>query len=274
MTTLTIDLGGTNIRAARITDGEMEQHIAVGCHADGSEQEVFDQLYSLIDQLLDSRVSRIGIGVPSVVDFKRGIVYDVQNIPAWKEVHLKERMEQRYHIETRVDNDVNCYVLGEKYFGCARDFSDIVGITLGTGIGAGIIINNAIYRGADTGAGEIGCLPYRDGNYEQYCSSIWMKRHGYDAAQLSRQAAEGDGQALAVWRRFGYHLGKTLQAILFAYNPEAIVIGGGIAKGAAYFEAAMRESMADGFPYQREIDNTKVLFSSLEDGNLLGASKL
>ena len=145
MTTLTIDLGGTNIRAARITDGEMEQHIAVGCHADGSEQEVFDQLYSLIDQLLDSRVSRIGIGVPSVVDFKRGIVYDVQNIPAWKEVHLKERMEQRYHIETRVDNDVNCYVLGEKYFGCARNFSDIVGITLGTGIGAGIIINNAIY---------------------------------------------------------------------------------------------------------------------------------
>ena len=101
-----------------------------------------------------------------------------------------------------------------------------------------------------------------------------MKRHGYDAAQLSRQAAEGDGQALAVWRRFGFHLGKTLQAILFAYNPEAIVIGGGIAKGAAYFEAAMRESMADGFPYQREIDNTKVLFSSLEDGNLLGASKL
>lgn len=274
MTTLTIDLGGTNIRAARITDGEMERHAAVSCHADGSEQDVLDQLYALIDQLLDHRVERIGIGVPSVVDFTRGIVYDVQNIPSWKEVRLKELIEGRYHLETRVDNDVNCYVLGEKYFGSARAFSDIVGITLGTGIGAGIIINGAIYRGHDTGAGEIGCLPYLDGIYEQYCSGMWMRRLGLDAALLSRQAAAGDETALAVWRRFGHHLGKVMQAVLLAYNPEAIIIGGGIAKGAPYFETSMRRSMADGFPYPREIEHTRVLFSSLENGNLLGASKL
>lgn len=274
MTTLTIDLGGTNIEAARITDGKVDERLAAECHAGGSEQEVLGQLYALIDRLLTPRVSRIGIGVPSVVDFARGIVYDVQNIPSWKEVYLKDLMEQRYHLETLIDNDVNCYVLGEKHFGCARDFSDVVGLTLGTGIGAGIIINGAIYRGHSTGAGEIGCLPYLDGNYEQYCSGMWMRRLGLDGELLSRQAAQGDETALAVWRRFGHHLGKVLQAVLFAYNPEAVVIGGGIARGAAYFGEAMRSSMADGFPYPREIDNTQVLFSSLENGNLLGASKL
>jgi glucokinase len=271
---LTVDLGGTNIRAAIIENGSIVRQVATACQADGSEQEIISQLFSLIDQLIDPEIKMIGFGVPSVVDFYSGTVYDVQNIPSWKEVHLKEIMEKKYGIETRVDNDVNCFVLGEKYFGEGRSFHDIVGITLGTGVGAGIIIDDKIYRGADTGAGELGNLPYLDSNYEQYCSSLWMKRHHVDARELSEKASRRDEQALSLWHEFGEHLGKLLQAILFTYNPQVIIIGGGISKGAAYFEKVMCESLGRDFPYQREVDNTKIVFSQLEDGNLLGASML
>ena len=273
-TTIAIDLGGTHIRAARVTDGTVNAYRKVCCHAHGSETEVLEQLCALIDELITDDVERIGVGVPSVVDYDKGIVYHVQNIPSWKEVHLKDYLEGHYHIPAVVDNDVNCFVLGEKFFGAGSNFRNIVGVTLGTGIGAGIVCNGEVYRGTNTGAGEIGCLSYLDADYEQYCSSQWMKRHGLDASVLSKKAAEGDEDALAMWEEFGHHLGKFMQVILFAYDPDAIIIGGGIAGGAKFFWDAMLQSMHEGFPYLHEANNVKITISQLENCNLLGASIL
>lgn len=273
-TTIAIDLGGTHVRAARITNGIIEQTIKEKCNATGSENEVLQQLCKLIDAVINKDVERIGVGVPSVVDYSRGIVYDVQNIPSWKEVHLKSYLEAHYHLPVIIDNDVNCFVLGEKIYGAGKQFNNVVGITLGTGVGAGIICNGQVYRGTNTGAGEIGCLPYLDSDYEHYCSSQWMKRQGFDAEQLSLLASRGDEKALASWREFGTHLGKLMQAILFAYDPDAIIIGGGIAAGATYFMESMKQSMHHGFPYQHEADNVKILLSQLTDCNLLGAAEL
>lgn len=274
MSTIAIDLGGTNVRAARIEGDCVCAQSAVRCQADGSEDDVLGQICSLIDAVMDDTVDAIGIGVPSVVDYTEGIVYDLQNIPSWKEVHLKAFLEQRYGITVRVDNDVNCFVLGEKCFGMGRAYRHIVGLTLGTGVGAGIVIDGRVYRGANTGAGEIGCLPYLDADYEQYCSSHFFKRHHTDGALMAERAAGGDEEALALWREFGRHLGKLLQVVLFAYDPEAVVIGGGIAASASLFEKSMMASLREGFPYQHEVDRVKVGFSSLKDCNLLGASRL
>ncbi|MBO1363745.1 ROK family protein [Prevotella sp. A2931] len=273
-TTIAIDLGGTNIRAARINNGIIERKTAADCNANGTKQEIIDQLFVLVGRLINPQVESIGIGVPSVVDHDKGIVYDVQHIPSWDIVPLKELMENRFHIRTEIDNDVNCYVLGEKYFGAGRPYCSLVGITLGTGVGAGILIDNRVCRGVNTGAGEIGCLPYLDANYEQYCSSQWMKRRSIDAETLSRRAATGDAEALKLWAEFGCHLGKLMQAILFTYDPEAIIIGGGIAGGATYFKASMLASMADNFPYAKELEHIQIHFSTLKDSNLLGASLL
>jgi glucokinase len=84
----------------------------------------------------------------------------------------------------------------------------------------------------------------------------------------------GDASALALWSEFGANVGKLLQVILFAYDPEAIIIGGGIASSAQFFSASMLLSMKDGFPYQHEVERVKVIFSTLKHGNLLGASVL
>lgn len=273
-TTIAIDLGGTNVRAARIKDCTIEQKAAVNCNANGTKQEIINQLFDLVDKLITPQVESIGIGVPSVVDYEKGIVYDVQHIPSWDIVPLKELMEARFQVRTAVDNDVNCYVLGEKSLGAGRPYNNIVGITLGTGVGAGILIDGKVYRGANTGAGEIGCLPYLDANYEQYCSSQWMKQQGIEAEALSLRAANGDTEAVRLWAEFGCHLGKLMQAILFTYDPEAIIIGGGIAGGAPYFKASMLDTMTQGFPYAKELERIQIHFSTLKDCNLLGASQL
>ncbi len=268
---ITVDMGGTNLRVARLEGGVVIDMRRESCRAQGSEEEVLEQFYRLISELLTPDVERIGVAVPSVVDFDKGIVYDLMNVPSWKEVHLKEKLEARFGILTAVDNDANCFVNAEWKYGKAKDFNNVVGITLGTGVGVGIVANGKVYRGANTGAGELCCLPYREGNYEQYTSSQLFAQWGTTGADEARKAALGDSEALKRWEELGFHLGKLLQVILYTYDPECIVIGGGIAQSSALFEASMWSSLKDGFQYPHEVERVKILFSDLDNCNLLGA---
>lgn len=271
---IAIDMGGTNLRVARIEDGKIVKQLSEPCRAAGTETEVLEQFYRLIDPLHHSQVTRIGVAVPSIVDYRKGIIYDMQNIPSWKEVPLKAILERRYGTETIVDNDVNCFVNAERLYGSGRAFRNFVGITLGTGVGGGIVIDGQVYRGIDTGAGEIGCLPYLDGIYEDYASSQLFKRWNTTGQAEAEKAGSGDEEAKRRWHEFGSHVGKLLQVILYTYNPEAIIIGGGIAQSYALFENEMLASMRSKFAYPGEAARVKVLFSKLKDCNILGAAQL
>lgn len=272
---IAIDLGGTSVRVAQVDGGRIVKSIVGKCPAKGTAEEVIDLLKALIERFVTEDTDMIGIGVPSVVDAKEGIVYNAVNIPSWKEVHLKGILEEAFNIRTCVDNDVNCFVLGEKHFGAGRPFSDVVGITLGTGVGAGIIAGGRLYRGANTGAGEVGSLPYLESDYEHYCSGLFTQaRTGLNGRELAQKANDGDEEAIKVWHELGFHTGKLLQALILTYDPEAIIIGGGIAAMAPLFEKDMQRSLHNGFPYPHSVERVKILFSSLKGANLLGASQL
>ena len=101
-----------------------------------------------------------------------------------------------------------------------------------------------------------------------------MNKRGLNALELSERAQRNDVEAIAIWEEFGRHLGKLLQAILLTYDPEAIIIGGGITGGSDFFKTAMMQSMASNFPYPKEIEHIHVHFSTLKDCGLLGASRL
>ena len=116
--------------------------VAEPCKADRPEGEVVDQIASLIGKLITPDVARIGIGVPSVVDAARGIVYNVVGIPSWREVYLKDLLEKRFGVPVYVNNDCNCFALGVSRFGEASAYSDVVCVALGTGVGAGIVIGS------------------------------------------------------------------------------------------------------------------------------------
>lgn len=268
-----VDLGGTNIRAALVDGQRIVRKEKTACPAKGSCEEVLEAVAGLIESLFSEAVESVGIGVPSVVDTRRGIVYDVANIPSWKEVHLKDILEERFGVPVHVNNDSNCFTLGESLFGQGKGYSDMVGVTLGTGVGSGIIIGGKLYEGRNAGAGEIGSLAYLDKDFENYCSTPFFVSHNTSGAELAARAEAGDADAIALWNEFGNHLGELVKAILFTYDPEAVVFGGGIAAGHPYFEAAMNARVAT-FPYSETVKGIRILFSQDQDMALYGASSL
>lgn len=267
-----VDLGGTNVRAALMDGTTVVRKEKAPCPAKGTQEEVIEAIAALIEPLVCKEVTSIGMGVPSVVDTKRGIVYNVANIPSWQEVHLKDIFEERFGIPVHINNDANCFALGESRFGQGRGYKDVVGVTLGTGVGSGIIIGGHLYEGRNAGAGEIGCLSYLDKDYESYCSTPFFIAHNTTGAELAARAQAGDSDAIALWNEFGHHLGELVKAVLFAYDPEAIIFGGGIAAGHPYFEKAMHKTVQT-FPYETAKD-VKILFSEDGDMGLYGASVL
>lgn len=274
---ITLDLGGTNIRAAIVENGICRNRISESCKSDAPEDVVIRQITDMTASLLDicsGECDGIGIGVPSIVDPQKGIVYNACNIPSWKEVHLKDILQKQFNIEVRVNNDCNCFALGETYYGSGKGYSDVVGITLGTGIGCGLIFNGRLYTGIICGAGEMGSLPYLDSDYEHYCSSQWLKNiHSTSGAELAARAADGDTAALKIWEEYGKNLGDFTKAILFAYAPQIMVVGGGIAAAMPYFFEGWKNSLKE-FPYPEILHNFKMVAATQKDANLLGASLL
>ncbi len=271
---LGIDLGGTNIRIGKMEEGEIIQKISAPSPSKMNLEESLIYLKSVIAPLVSDGVAGIGIGVPSVVDVDRGIVYNVTNIPSWEEVHLKEILQKEFNIPVCVNNDANCFALGESKYGEGKPFANMLGVTLGTGVGAGVVINNELYNGSNTGAGEIGCMRYLDNVYEHYCGSeFFTTYHNTTGKEAAVRAKNNDPEALKIWDEYGNHLGELIQAILYAYDPEAIVFGGGITDAFPYFSKSMNESFKT-FYYPKTIEKLQIRISRNPDIAILGAVAL
>ncbi len=274
MKLLGIDLGGTNIRAGVVEGGTVRGVVSERITSTASELEVCDQVYDVVQRSLEAGVTAMGIGVPSVVDVKRGIVYNVQNIPSWKQVPIKERLEQRFGIPVHVNNDANCFVVGERTFGQGRGYRDIVGLILGTGLGAGLVLDGKLYPGANAGAGEFGMLPYRGDILESFCSGQFFRRRcGEDGEVLARRVGEGDEEALRVFEEFGTHVGRAISMIVLTIDPEIIILGGSVSRSYSFFQSSVW-SILRSFPYPETIARLKVVPSNLEHAGILGAAAL
>ena len=269
-----IDLGATNIRGGVVTGNDLSPIVSNRIHSDGSVEDVLNDIYQVVDALIDDSVKAIGIGVPSVVDVAKGIVYDVQYIPSWVEVPLKEWMEARYHIPVLVQNDANCFAVGEYHFGPGKGVDAMVGLTLGTGLGAGIIINHKLYAGYNCGAGEFGLINYLDNVLEFYSSGSFFENvHRLDGEQVFAAAKKRDTQALALYAELGTHIGNAIKMLLYAYDPPLIVLGGSVSKAYAYFQQSMWGQIHT-LAYPKSVSRLRVEVSALEHSAVLGAAGL
>jgi glucokinase len=216
----------------------------------------------------------MGVGVPSLVDVDKGIVYEVQNIRSWKKVPLRRILEDRFLKPVYVNNDANCFAVGEKYFGKGRKYRNFVGLTLGSGLGAGIIINNRLYTGRNCGAGEFGTIPYRDAILERYSSGqFFMSQYGLRGDQIYARAKKGNKTALNIFKQYGKHLGDALMIIMLAVDPEAIILGGSVSAALPFFEKPMRERMKI-FPYAHALSRLVIEKSTRPQIAVLGAAAL
>ena len=267
-----IDLGGTNFRAGLVDGERLIKKEVVPCPK-GTEKEVNDTLLSLVGRMMTEEVTSIGVGVPSVVDREKGIVYHVTNIPSWEEVPLRQIMEDAFHRPVFVNNDANCFALGVHVFGEGRPYKNMVGLTVGTGIGAGLIIHGRLYNGHNTGAGEVCALPFKEKDYEYYCASRFFHDYHTTGKTLAEDAQRGDPAALDIWRVFGDYMGSLMQAVMYAYDPEAIFLGGGITDAFEFFQEAMMTRLRE-FPYPESVNRLHIAPSHLDNAALLGAAML
>ncbi|OQX60409.1 ROK family protein [candidate division KSB1 bacterium] len=284
-----VDVGGTKTSAAAISDdGTIVGNILrIPTLAERPRQEVEARLFQVIEKTLRSdsitaeQILGIGVGTPGPLDLDSGTILDPWNLPTLHYYPLKQRLEQQFGLPVFVDNDANCFALGEAYFGQAKNMSVSIGITLGTGLGCGIVIDGKIFQGATGTAAEIWITPYLDGNFEDILSGrglvkLYQQITGQKktAPEIEQAAQQGEKKALEVWQQFGYHLGILLAYLINCIDPEVIVIGGSISKAFELFKGKMRETVMQNIcPKPRE--NLKVFCTQLgEKANIFGAARL
>ena len=273
-TILGIDMGGTNIRAGLVNEHKIKSITSRRVNGKGSMEKVLQDVFNLTDNLIDSSVTSIGIGVPGLVDLEQGIVYDAVYIPSWKKVPLKKLLEERYHLPVLINNDANCFALGEFYFGKGKGANSMIGLTIGTGLGSGIIINKKLYAGKNCGAGEFGMVDYLDKCYEYYASGQFFQNvYQMDGEVVFNLAAKADSKAIRMYEEMGMHLGNAMRMIMYTYDVELIILGGSVRHAWPYFSKTMLQQIKT-FAFTRSIERLKIEISELENSGILGAAAL
>jgi len=240
-----VDLGGTKILAGVVArDGEVIRRHERMTPRD-SQDEVVVELEAAVAELLDDSVGAIGFGVPSPIDQKRGVVVECVNLPL-SDCPLRESMAKRFGLPVGLDNDANAAAIGEWRAGAGRGVDDLVMLTLGTGLGGGVISGGRPFRGANGGGPELGHVvivhdgrPCQGvcrgrGHLEPYVTgtaATAAAREVFgpaaDAHRLIRLANEGDEQARSILHEIGGYLGSGMGSFANVFEPELIVIGGG-----------------------------------------------
>ncbi|MFA5320676.1 MAG: ROK family protein [Candidatus Omnitrophota bacterium] len=293
---IAIDLGGTNIKAAVLDEKfSILKKITLPTPAASGRKAVVAVLVSAAKALTKELslslkdISGVGIGVPGPVDFEKQIVHFLPNIPGWKRVPLSALFTAACGISCVVDNDAKLMALAEYERGAAKGSRNAICLTLGTGVGAGLILGGRLYRGSDNAAGEVGHLPLNEDGplcscggracLERYVGNNTLLKEARAALgasvtleQASALAARGDTRALAFWRKAAERLGIAFAGLSNVLNPDMIVIGGGVSgAGRPLFDGIKETLRRRAMPVQGR--RVKVLKAALgNDAGLIGAA--
>ena len=236
-----VDIGGTKVKAGLVTiDGQtigVPESIRTQSHEAG--EIIIKRLISLIQRMIQQakgmELVGIGIGSTGPLDIDNGIILECNNLPTLHNYPLKSKLESTFSLPVRLNNDANAMMLGEAIWGAGKNINSILGITLGTGLGAALIVDRKIIRGATGCAGEIWLSPYKDGMIEDYVSGTAISHLYKEITQkeitgeeISKLAREGDVHALKVWEEFTQALAYALSWAVNITDPEAVIFGGSV----------------------------------------------
>ncbi len=304
---LACDLGGTNLRMA-VVDAEGKILHLLKAETPKAERaaevvraivEAAAACRAAVRQLGEARI--LAAAVPATINAAEGIILKSPNIPALNEFQFSAAVSNELHLPVILENDANAAAIGEQAFGAAKGFQNVVVVTLGTGVGGGIIINGGILRGVDGTAGEIGHICVVPGGAPCGCGSVGCVEQYASATAVVRLVCElinqypnsvlhdqirltsldvyqagiaGDELALEVFRRMGFYLGAALADLVNILNPEVIVIGGGASAAWDLFIGHVREQIRR-HAFREPAATVKIVRAALGDdtAGILGASK-
>lgn len=301
-----VDLGGTNLRTALLSsDGEILVRNKEATQVSKGWNHVVTRIKETIALHRDHALERgleivaVGVGAPGIIELETGVVVKSPNFPDWTDVPLRAELEKALRLPVFLENDANAAALGEQWRGAASGISTMLLLTLGTGVGGGIVLNNRIFHGADGMAGEIGhmtlvpdgrlCSCGNTGCLEMYASargilqSYQEKLHkevstglgtGVTAEKIYHAAQAGDPIALQVMQDMGRMLGIGLASLINIFNPEMVVLGGGVKDAWQLFIEATREEIVKrAFPVPAR--RAQIVPSMLgDDAGMTGAAAL
>jgi glucokinase len=243
-----VDVGGTAIKLGRFTTtGECLQDLSIDTPQPATPEAVIPAIVAALKEIdAEGTAIAIGIGTPGPADVQGRVARVAFNLPGWIEVPVADHIEALDGRPTTIANDANCAALGEAWLGAGRDLQDFILLTLGTGVGGGIILKGELFVGYRGAAGELGvitlnpdgpeCNSGNQGSLEQYVSASAIRRRtGMEPDALARQARAGDEDAIAFWHQYGRDLGAGLASLIYVLTPEAVVIGGGVSASADLF---------------------------------------
>lgn len=269
-----IDIGATKTHIGVVQNSSVVEELIFPTSSGAPKEQIISEIIEGIEKISNTEFAGIGIGVPGLVDEKKGIVYDLWNIPSWKIVPLKDHLEDHFKKPVRITNDANTFALGEKKYGQGKAYRNFVGLTLGSGFGTGIIIHDELYSGTLSSAGELSDIPYLDKTIENYCSGkFFVEQYGVDGNEVNKMAQNGDVEALKIFEEFGYHLGNTLKLIINVLSPEAILLGGSVSKSFPLFEKSLQETI-NSFPFKKVIEQITIAPSNIPNISILGCAAL
>ena len=280
-----IDVGGTNVKIGLVDDnGKIIYSNSVPTYAKMGYEYTVNNIKQAIRDLMKetntttSDIEGIGFDFPGQVDCKTGVVKLAPNIPGWVNVPIAQMIEDEFHIPTRIDNDVRCAALGELKFGAGKGCENFICITVGTGIGSGIVINGKVVRGATNAAGELGHIKLQmnggpicgcgdTGCLEAFASGPAIvamaqeyikggkstKFREMAAAEggeitpymVAKAAEEGDPVAKRIFEIVGEYIGIGLTSVINLLNPEKVIIGGGVAESGELLLAPIRKTIKE-----------------------------
>ena len=304
---LAADLGGTNLRMAVINSyGDIVHRSKVCTPQSGRREDVLDAITASVEQCVaetsdGGSVVAFGAAVPATVNSRDGVILRSPNLPVLNGFEFTSVFSEKLGLPVVLENDANSAAVGENWKGASRGIQNSICVTLGTGVGGGIIIDGTLLRGVDGTAGEIGHIAVEPKGYpcgcgsrgcvEQYSSAIGIKNLAVEMAGRfpnNRLSGEGDitplkvyeaGKAgdklsIEVFRSFGTYLGIALGGLVNVLNPEAIVIGGGVSAGWDLFIEPLREEIFRR-AFRHPAERVRLMRSELgDDAGILGAAFL
>ncbi len=300
------DLGGTNLRMATICgDGEILNRLRYPTPRSGSPQVLVDTITKMFEKIKSDtnncEIVSFAVAVPGIVDTNKGLIYKSPNLPELNGFEIVNALEKSLSTTVILENDANAAAVGENWIGASKGFQNSIMVTLGTGIGGGIIIDNKVLRGIDGTAGEIGhinvepdghkCGCGSHGCVEQYASATAVVRMARELANeesfkeviepkhLSSEdvyqlALDGNDLAKKIFHKQGFYLGIMLAGLINSLNPEVISIGGGAAAGWELFIPHLKEQIKVR-SYREPAERVNIVKAKLgDDAGILGVAKL
>ena len=276
-----VDLGGTSIKGALVAKkGKIIKKCETSTEAKKGTKTVINNIISAINEVKSGKISGIGIGSPGPMDYKKGIITNPVNLP-FRNVPLKKIIQKNFSLPVFLDNDANCFALGEAIFGAGKKYQNVVGITLGTGVGGGVIIDKKIYHGRGNAA-ELGHMTIKfdglkarsrnNGDIEEYVAARGVSRifGGSDPYSIYNLALKGNKKAVKTFEEIGHYLGIGLANIIYAFDPDIIIVGGKISNSWKFFSKAMYKSVKERY----FANPCSIVKSRLKDAGILGAAAL